>query len=63
MSNVRFSNYSIYSGDWGDKYKESEKPKELVCECGAEKTYGAKATRLHHALWCPMRGDVDNEID
>ena len=70
-----YGNNYEYLQDWADlekrqrergdsKYeKEEEKPKAIVCECGADKVYGDKATRLHHALWCAMRGDVDNEDD
>lgn len=31
----------------------------VKCECGAEVVYGRQCSRLHHALWCPKRGDVD----
>jgi hypothetical protein len=31
------------------------------CECGALKVFGAQCTRLHHALYCRLRGNVDDE--
>lgn len=33
--------------------------KEKKCECGAWKVYGKSCSSFHHALYCDLRGDVD----
>lgn len=54
--------HSYYPDDTEDK-EEEKTNNEPKCECGALKTYGPKAIRLHHAFYCPMRGNVDDEIN
>ena len=67
LSRTGLVEYAIDFGDWSFEYfYESDLDHHGAnrtgkCECGAVKVYGAKTMRLHHAFWCPARGNVDDE--
>jgi len=37
---------------WQSMYGIGEQPAPLVCECGAEKTYGIEGATYAHSDWC-----------